>query len=443
MKKFSSNLLIFVLTINPCILFAQSNNEIIKNIQEHMLENYIFLDKAVETNEHLDRLMEQGFFDHLTDSKEFAKALSVEMQKITKDKHLNVAPPRQPRTARPGQEVSDFISRHLDNLVRFRDGGFGELNLLDGNVAYVELKGFRREDISKVDDVMHYFSTADAIIIDLRNNGGGSHLGLYWSSYFFEVGTSLTGSYERRTDKSTEYKTGPVKGAQRLEMPIFILTSNRTFSAAEAFAYDLQSRNRAVIIGEETGGGAHPVDFVRLPKDYGLIVPYARSINPITNANWEGSGVLPDIKMGQEEALEKAKELAIVAAKNYREAPFNDLKTILLKTKTTQSDEMNAVKLFEKILNRKHLEDFMIIAMGNYYFENKQLNAAFVIFKSNATIFPNSINAQDVFADFLAQVGKKEEAIIHYSLAIDLVEKANDPQLEILKKKLMDFKAKL
>ena len=110
----------------------------------------------------------------------------MEMQKITKDRHLNVAPSRPPRQR---DENADFFSWHLNNLVRFRSGGFGRIDLFEGNVGYVELKGFRREDISKVDDIMEYLSTADAIIIDLRENGGGGALGDYWSSYFLEENT--------------------------------------------------------------------------------------------------------------------------------------------------------------------------------------------------------------------------------------------------------------
>lgn len=165
------------------VQFAQSKNEIIKDIQKLMLENYIFLNKAKETNLHLDTLMDENYFDRYKNPKDFAKALSVEMQKITKDKHLNVAP-RKP--ARAPQRNPDFISRHLSNLKDFlSSGGFKKIELLEGNVAYVALEGFRREDIPKVDALMSYVSTADAIIIDLRKNGGGSSLGLYWSSYFF------------------------------------------------------------------------------------------------------------------------------------------------------------------------------------------------------------------------------------------------------------------
>jgi len=430
---------IAILILTPLSQFAQSNNDIIKNIQKLMLENYVFLNKAKETNLHLDSLMATNYFEKYTESKDFAKALSVEMQKITSDKHLNIAPPRPPR---PPQNNSDFTSRHLTNLVRFRSGGFGKIDLLEGNVGYVELKGFRREDISKVDDVMNYLSTADAIIIDLRENGGGGGLGLYWSSYFLKENTPLTGSYERRTDTTIELKTVSVKGNQRLSMPIFFLTSNRTFSAAEAFAYDLQARKRAIIVGETTGGGAHPVNGMRLPKGYRLIVPYARSINPITKTNWEGVGVIPNYKTTKEESLTKAKELAIIAAKKYREKPFNELKLLLAKSEISQNDEDTVYELFKLLLKRNHLEDFMINNMGYSYLRDKQINSAYVIFKSNMNIFPDSPNGHDSYAEVLALKGNKKEALKHYKQAVLLAEKQNDRQLEIYKNNLLKFENK-
>lgn len=147
----------------------------------------------------------------------------------------------------------------------------------------------------------------------------------------------MTSNYERRTDTKVTFKTGAVKGNKRLEMPIFILTSNDTFSAAEAFAYDLQSIKRATVIGETTGGGAHPVDFIRFTKEYALIVSYAESVNPVTKTNWEGVGVIPNVKIAKEKALNKGKRLAIMAAAKYREKPFYQKKKSLKKKKKSSA----------------------------------------------------------------------------------------------------------
>lgn len=430
-------LLVVLFLIMPLLQYAQSNNEIVKEVQKLLLKNYIILDKAKETNIHLDTLIKENYFDKFKDPNEFAKALSKEMQKITKDRHLNVAPPRPPR---PRRTSSEFVQRHLRNMVQFRSRGFGELNLFEGNVAYVNLIGFRREDLSKVDDIMSLFSTADAIIIDLRENGGGSVLGEYWSSYFFKEGTHLNSRHTRVTNKTVDYKTEKVKGRKRLEMPIFILTSNFTFSAAEAFAYDLQSRKRATIIGESTGGGAHPVNFIRLPKGFGLIVPDSESLNPITKTNWEGTGVIPDVKTSKGEALNKGKELAKIAAKKYRETPFNTLKVIFDKKKISTADENKINELFSLLLERKHLEDFMINNMGYSYLDTDNIIAALAIFKSNLKFFPNSPNAHDSYAEALAKNNQKKLALKHYKMAVALARKTSDRSLNYFVDTLEKFK---
>ncbi|EZH73203.1 hypothetical protein ATO12_19560 [Aquimarina atlantica] len=434
---------IFVLiTLTPILLLAQSNTDVIKRIQKLMTENYVFLDKAKEVNQRLDKLMQEKYFDTFKKPGEFAKALTKEMQKITNDKHLNIAPPR-PRNSRPSNPLG-FIPMHLQNIERFRRGGFGEVNFFEGNVGYVHLKGFRVEDTIKVDPLMKYLSTADAIIIDLRGNGGGNGpVGVNLSSYFLPENLPLTGVYTRRTDTMENYSTVPVKGMQRLEVPLFILTSSRTFSASEAFAYDLQARKRATVIGENTGGGAHPVNFMRLPKGYRLIVPIARSINPVTNTNWEGVGVIPDVKSAADDALEKAKEIAKSSAAKYREKPFKQLEKILEKNEFTKQDEETVCELLQLILKRGHMESFMVNDMGYNYLREKNIKAALAILRAGSILFPDSPNAQDSYAEVLAQNGQNKLALKHYEAAVTIAKRRKDKQTELYEKNLTNFKAKM
>lgn len=241
-------------------IFAQTNKEIIQKTKELMIANYIFLDKAELVTQHLDRLLREDYFDTFAQPKDFAKALTQELQKITKDKHLNVAPPR-PRN-RTARDRTSF-AWHLQNLVRFREGGFGEVNFLKGNIGYVKLKGFRVEDTSKVAPLMNFISTADAFIIDLRGNGGGNGpVGLNLSSYFLPTNTPLSSVYERGKDLLEEYHTTKVIGKKQLDIPLFILINKRTFSAAEAFAYDLQAKNRATIVGEKKRTPVYQITFL-------------------------------------------------------------------------------------------------------------------------------------------------------------------------------------
>ncbi|MBQ4819582.1 S41 family peptidase [Aquimarina sp. MMG016] len=424
------------------VLSAQSNTDIIKSVQKLMTENYIFLDKAEKVNEHLDTLINKRYFNRYKKPKEFAEALTKEVQKITNDKHLNIAPPK-PQNNRPSSPP-EFIPMHLQNIERFRQGGFGEVSFFEGNVAYIRLKGFRVEDTIKVDPLMKYVSTADAIIIDLRDNGGGNGpVGINLSSYFLPENLPLTSVYTRRTDTMEEYSTIHVQGKQKLDVPLFILTNNRTFSAAEAFAYDLQARNRATIIGEVTGGGAHPVNFMRLPQGYRLIVPIARSINPVTNTNWEGVGVIPDIKLPAKDALAKAKKIAKTQAKEYREKPFRRLEHLLEKDEITKEDEDIVCQLLEIIVKREHLESFMVNDMGYNYLRRRNINGALAILRAGTILFPNSPNAQDSYAEVLVRNNQNTLALKYYQEAVFLAKRQKDEKIELYQKNLEHFKAKM
>ena len=90
----------------------------------------------------------------------------------------------------------------------------------------------------------------------------------------------------------------------------FVLTSKQTFSGAEEFTYNLKNLKRATIVGQTTGGGAHPVSGHRIDDHFMIGVPFARAINPISKTNWEGTGVEPDVNVPAADALGTAQKLA-------------------------------------------------------------------------------------------------------------------------------------
>jgi C-terminal processing protease CtpA/Prc len=156
---------------------------------------------------------------------------------------------------------------------------------------------------------MSFLANSDAVIIDLRKNGGGdpSKIQLI-TSYFFDQPTHLNSFYIRKGNTTQQFWTSAhVAGKRMTGMPIYVLTSQRTFSAAEEFSYNLKNLKRATLVGETTGGGAHPVEPHFLAGVHLLaIIPFGRAVNPITGTNWEGTGVVPDIQVPADKALETA-----------------------------------------------------------------------------------------------------------------------------------------
>jgi len=226
-------------------------------------------------------------------------------------------------TAEDQQKLIDQqnAQRRLGNF------GFNEVKILEGNIGYLDLRSF--QDPSYAGDTavaaMNFLSNSDAIIIDLRQNGGGSPQMIQLiSSYLFESEpVHLNNFYWRPTDSHEQTWTLPhVTGKRNPDVPVYVLTSNRTFSAAEEFSYNLKNLERATLVGETTGGGAHPGGTQIATDRFQVWVPSGRAISPITKTNWEGTGVSPHIVVKQALAFNTAyiKALETLVETNTSEA---------------------------------------------------------------------------------------------------------------------------
>jgi C-terminal processing protease CtpA/Prc len=191
---------------------------------------------------------------------------------------------------------------------------FDKVEVLPNNIGYVKFNAF----ISPADcsqtaiAAMGFIANTDALIFDLRENGGGDPAMIALiCSYLFDRPTHLNDLWNRKENFATQWWTLPYVPGKRLpNIPVYVLTSSRTFSGAEEFSYDLQSLKRATIVGEVTGGGAHPVRGQRIDDRFIIGVPFAKAINPVTKTNWEGTGVKPDVAVAASDALTTAQKLA-------------------------------------------------------------------------------------------------------------------------------------
>jgi C-terminal processing protease CtpA/Prc len=196
---------------------------------------------------------------------------------------------------------------------RFRreNHGVRRVELLEQNIGLIALTLLPPAVLAaeKMTAAMTLVQDTDALIIDLRENRGGSPDGVtFFASYFFKDGeTRLSDVIEGPSGEPRQFWTlDYVPGKRYLDRPVYALTSAATFSGGEAFAYDLKALGRATVIGEQTRGGAHPSSMVSLAEHVELRLPTARSVNPHTDANWEGVGVEPDVPVPASEALDAA-----------------------------------------------------------------------------------------------------------------------------------------
>jgi C-terminal processing protease CtpA/Prc len=223
--------------------------------------------------------------------------------------------PDRPEGAPSADEVAQF-RKELEHM----NCGFDKVEILSGNLGYVKFNMFGDPEICgpTATAAMNFLANTDAVIFDLRENGGGDpKMVAFVCSYLFAKRTHLNDLWTRKTNHTEEFWTSPDVPGKKLDgKPAFVLTSGRTFSGAEEFTYNLKNLKRATIIGETTGGGAHPVSGHRIDDHFMIGVPFARAINPITKTNWEGTGVEPDVKVPAPDALSTAQKLALEKAES-------------------------------------------------------------------------------------------------------------------------------
>jgi hypothetical protein len=296
---------------------AATPARIVDAIAKALNASYVYPALANKMEQAIREHLEHGDDKAIATGPDLAAALTHQLQEVSQDRHVRVE--WLARTAPPRNEPNDEDRREKEQLDRM-SCGFVKTERLDGNIGYIKLDVFGPAALcgAKATEAFAALGEVDAIIFDLRDTGGGvPDMVTYVESYLFAKRTHLRDMYTRDDNKTTPSFTNPdVPGNKLATQPVYVLTAARTFSAAEAFAYDLQTAKRATIVGEVTGGGAHPSRPIPLDDHFVIRVPFARAIYAATNTDWEGKGVQPDVKVPAARALDTAKQLAAHARRN-------------------------------------------------------------------------------------------------------------------------------
>lgn len=288
-------------------LDAAARQAAIESLSIKLTAGYVFPDVAVRMVSALREAATRDAYRDITDPRTFADRLTADLRAVAPDKHLAVFFSPQPAPApppRPGSARERFTF------------GIARVERLRANVGYLDLRGFSADPgpAEHLAAAMTLLSTTDAIIIDLRENGGGSTPGVVGvASYFFDTAVHLTDIYYRDTGETSRFWTVPVAPSKQLtRQDLYILTSAKTFSAAEDFCFALKTRNRATLVGETTAGGAHSGrGLERLSPLFTAFIPVGRSLSPTTGTNWEGVGIAPSVAVPAAQALSEAHILAL------------------------------------------------------------------------------------------------------------------------------------
>jgi hypothetical protein len=285
---------------------------VIDGVAADLAEFYVDAAIAKQMQDAVEAHEKAGEYDSIVDGDAFAAQLTKDLRAVSHDRHLgvNFSPFKMPERKAPSPE--DLTRMHQQ--MTHANCAFDKVEILPGNIGYMKFDGFMDPDVCAptVTAAMGFVAHTDALIFDLRQNGGGDPaMVTFIASYLFDKPTHLNDLYNRKEDSTQQFWTlSYVPGEQLARQPVFVLTSKRTFSGAEEFCYDLKNQKRATIVGETTGGGAHPVGGHPVADYFMVGVPFAKAINPITKTNWEGTGVEPDVKVSAADALTTAEKLA-------------------------------------------------------------------------------------------------------------------------------------
>lgn len=408
----------------PSSLTAEQQQNIIRDVSKILLDSYVFPETAARMSGAITERLKKGEYAGLKDPREFADAVGKELLAISKDKHVGFAfdpesaADLQQARSKDQAEVQKAAEKQLQEQ-RKNNFGFYRVERLGGNVGYLDFRYFAeaKDAAETAIAALNFLSNCDAIIIDLTRNGGGDTTQIQLiDSYFLPPSTHLNDIYSRKEDSTENYWTLPWVPGRRMEkVDLYILTSNFTFSGAEEFAYTMKNLKRATLVGETTGGGAHPVEFVAVQADYVLKVPYARAINPITKTNWEGTGIVPDVPVKAADAFNVAYELALekLAARASDEQTKNELSWHLFAAKAKSKPARPAREVLESYAG-DYGERHVTYENGELYYQRTGRPNKYRLLPLTDTLFALD-GIEEFRVEFVVDNGKVDMLIGLYS----------------------------
>jgi hypothetical protein len=313
--------------------------ETVDGILKVLQARYIFPGIADSMQNFVQNNLKSGKYDSITTGSDFAFRLTRDLQQISKDLHLKVEF-TESKLEKDNEDAGENISKEawMKQILTENNYGIKSKKILDGNIGYIEIPMFGPLELcaDTLISAIQYITGTDALILDLRSCRGSLDENTipFLCSYFFAEPTHLFDFYTRETNITKQFWTYAwIPGKRYIDKPIYVITSSRTFSGGEELAYDLKYANRAVVVGEVTRGGANPTDLEIINPNFRMSVPYMRSVNPVTQTNWEATGVQPNVEVKSNIALYTAHINALTAL--YEKA----------------TDENQRVKLAENIEN--------------------------------------------------------------------------------------------
>lgn len=315
------------------VLDAAVRRDVVDTLAAELERVYVDADTGRLIARRLRERLAAGAYERLTDAGGFADALREDLQAVNGDLHLGVqyAPGfpafrpgtgglPTPRPTPPGTTPADEPQPTAAMVAEWRERNYGleRAMRLEGNVGYLEVRGFYDgpEALAAAEAALGFLERTDAMIFDLRRMPGGSGDMSNWLlSHFTGPDTVPDLKIVNRSagDSVVRWTAGRIAGKRRPDVPVFILTSRGTASAGEDFTFVLHNLGRATVVGERTAGAGHNNAFIDIGHGFVASISYTRVMDPRTGREWERVGIQPDVVVAPDSALEVAQVLALRA----------------------------------------------------------------------------------------------------------------------------------
>lgn len=296
-------------------LTKKATTVLVDSLSHQIIKYYIEKPAAEKIGLTLSKKLKEGAYDNISDPHLLAAKLTSDVLSVHHDEHFHIEynPSLANEVSGNIEDVPKMVAEKL-RQEKNKNFGFRRIEVLNGNIGYLEISSFarlNRYSKSTADAALKLLSNSDALIIDLRYGVGGSpDMVTHILGKLVAERTHVTDIYIRSENATLPYYTSPDSTSGALsQIPIYVLTSYKTFSAAEGLTYALQTLKRATIVGEVTRGGAHTVTYRPLSAGFVADIPFGHAIDPRTKTSWEGKGILPDVVINSDYALEKAEQL--------------------------------------------------------------------------------------------------------------------------------------
>jgi len=372
---------------------AAARDAVIDGALEALNESYVLPDVARKMDEAIRARQQRKEYDAITSGRQFAQLLTEHLREVSGDLHLsvNLIPQGPPPPPPPGAGgIAQTLEERRRTLAGQRNFGFARVERLAGNIGYLDLRGFMAPALAgeTATAAMTFLSSTDAVIFDLRENGGGDpNMVAFLTSYLLGPrAVHLNDFYSRPRNETRQSWTLPyVPGRRLTDADVYILTSARTLSGAEEFAYNLKHLKRATLVGEATRGAAHTVEGRRINARFAIAVPTGRPINPVTKTNWEGVGVEPDVAVSPERALTAAHLMALEKQERRLTADTPGLRQEVMTALATLRKELGAAAAsipsaddVQPVPASRADEDFESGTLANWRFDQRGSGGWFI-----------------------------------------------------------------